>query len=224
MSYEDTELHPYEAGGFGPGPYEQTEVIEDSSLGLTCDLCGQKHLRTKFMLVSSTGTKFGVGSECIKKHDAELWLETKHHFGAGVNITPKQIEKRGLYNECQGLIDKLNKINPLYDSIPYNIKWISSDFASISSKHKVSFENAVQSLKDKIERQNELTELFKQVKIAFLAAARARKLPASFSDSRLFIGLTCAENSNPRRKLQQRGYCNSYKLVDALSYLKGLTN
>lgn len=99
----ETDIHPFEKAGYGPAPYLLQRQSEDTDCGLACDSCGKTGLRYKFELLSSTNQLFGVGSECIKKADAELWLEMKAHYGAENNITSSAVKRRAAY-------DKANKL------------------------------------------------------------------------------------------------------------------
>lgn len=107
-----TDIHPFDKAGYGPAPYYQRGMFEDTSLGFCCDACGKTGLRYKFQLLSSTDQLFGVGSECIKKADPEMWLEMKSHYGSRQNITTKAVERREAYDTANALFNEYKRLNP----------------------------------------------------------------------------------------------------------------
>jgi hypothetical protein len=101
-------MHEFEQAGYGPGPYVQLYVTESSDCGYTCDNCGQKGLRYKFHLRSGNGTEFGVGSECIKKADPDLWLAIKAETGIpGENVSAVMVKRKAIFDEAQPIRTRL---------------------------------------------------------------------------------------------------------------------
>ena len=101
-------MHEFEKAGYGPGPYVQLYVTESSDCGYTCNNCGQKGLRYKFHLRSANGTEFGVGSECIKKADPDLWLAIKSETGIpGENVSTVMVKRKAIFDEAQPIRARL---------------------------------------------------------------------------------------------------------------------
>lgn len=106
---KEPDIHPFDKAGYGPAPYVRQHEVIDDSLGLCCDSCGKTGLKTKFFLMSSTDQLFGVGSECVKKSDPELWLEMKSYYGSDKNITTVQIKRRQMFDEAQQMIETIEQ-------------------------------------------------------------------------------------------------------------------
>ena len=210
----DTAIHPFEAAGYGPGPYTEIGYEEDEMLGHTCDNCGKKHLRHKFILLSSTGQQFGVGSECIKKADPAMWLEMKHHYGATNNITTTKVEKRRQFDKGQALIAELKQLHYITGS------WLTQPFSEVSRKQTKSYAKELEKLELRLEAARHRNDLHKAVKAAFIKAAKKGLLKGLPYDRTFHIAVACAENSNPHKVCP----ATDYELKRSLTWLTSLTD
>lgn len=189
------ELHEFEKAGYGPGPYQELDMKEDTDLGFCCDTCGQTGLRYKFELLSSTGQLFGVGSECIKKADPEMWLEMKQQYGSRTNITPKQVVKRKLWErgvalreECLSLASTFPEADVF--AVPY---------AEVSSKRQSTFEAGIQALESCINSANRKWEQIGELRKLLQAHPKAINLLTRFQSLAWHI----AENSGKTDRLKK---------------------
>lgn len=219
-----TELHPFEVAGYGPGPYLERGIIEDTSLGLCCDACGKQGLKSKFQLLSSTDQLFGVGSECIKKADATLWLEMKSRVGAKSNITKTAIERRDAYDAAHALFNEYKRINP--DSWYLREYKCGKEFDEVKRVRVATFEKEAEQIKERIALEKRIAEQragsdqvlhekVKQISKLYLERLRNGTLPAAMSDFYKKLAHHCAENSRVTDYMRY----NEYNLRSVLSYL-----
>ena len=154
----DENLHEFEKAGYGPGPYEQLAILESTDLAYVCDNCGQHGLRYKFTLRSATGQEFGVGSECIKKADPELWLRLKHENGIrGDNISAVMVKRKDIFDKAQPVRKRLIELG-----YPYNagVK-LFADIENIKKKQVKTLQKTLdqmQQLADRIVEQRARVE------------------------------------------------------------------
>jgi hypothetical protein len=118
--------HPFEEAGLGSAPYQEIEVLEDSELGFCCDACGQTGLRWKHIVENAEGETFGVGSDCIKKADPELYLELSRKYGVDGVITEKVKVRAEYFAQCQAECAKFNELVTLYKSRGNQSSWWES--------------------------------------------------------------------------------------------------
>ena len=181
-----SEQHPFETAGYGPGPYEEKGMIEDSCCGLVCDNCGKKGLRWKFKLLSSTDQLFGVGSECIKKADPEQWLLMKHKYGAKSNITTTAVERREAYDTANALFNEYKRLLP--NSWYLKEFKCGLEFDQVSRCHAATFEKEAENLSKKIqaeqqaaarnaEREEKLVQMMREIGEIYAFRLRTNTVP-----------------------------------------------
>ena len=150
------DIHPFEKAGYGPAPYDLQGQTEDEECGLTCDSCGKTGLRYKFQLLSSTDQLFGVGSECIKKADPDMWLLMKSHYGAKSNISASAVERREAYDEAHAKFLVVVLGMELGPSSWFHKEYkCSQPFDSVKRCHTKTFYNEAERLQNLITISNE---------------------------------------------------------------------
>ena len=200
-----TDIHPFDKAGYGPAPYYQRGMFEDTSLGFCCDACGKTGLRYKFQLLSSTDQLFGVGSECIKKADPEMWLEMKSHYGSRQNITTKAVERREAYDTANALFNEYKRLNPRSGYLAeYKC---GLPFDQVKRCQTATFQKEQELIAERIRieqkiiaRRKEddrlLLSLMREVGEIYSFRLRTNTVPSDMSPFYRSLAHHCAENSN----------------------------
>lgn len=146
----NSKIHPFEAEGLGKAPfyfvgtYEHHDTGESNGAtdyGTNCDYC-QAYIRNVFIVKSSDGKTFKVGSECIKKtnSEGELLREVKIAIAEQKKAKLEQKWQEFLQNESK-YAEELNKVmHPWISSLTmYDYAlWIKNHSgASDTAKRKV---------------------------------------------------------------------------------------
>ena len=167
------ELHEFEKAGYGPGPYQEMDVKEDTGLSFCCDNCGQKGLRYKFELLSSTGQLFGVGSECIRKADPQQWLELKQKYGADKNVSMKQVAKRRVWERGVELRDQYLSQTSDPDASARQLSTFNAEtrnfavpYEEVSRKRQGTFEKGIKQLEVCLNAAQKKWDLIAEIRMA----------------------------------------------------------
>ena len=210
----ETEVHPFELAGYGPGPYVELGSFEDPSCGQVCDTCGKTGLRYKFKLRSASGLEFGVGSECIKKADPEMWLAIKAHYGVA-DVKRTAVERREAYDAARQLFNEYATLNPKstylqsykcgkpFDEVK-RVRTATFEKEAIRIQQRIDIERKVAA--NKAKRNQELMTLMKEVGAMYLALLRSQSVPAKMTLLDRKIAHTCCENSHPTAYIRNNAH------------------
>lgn len=220
---KEPELHPFDKAGYGPAPYSERGCVESTDCGLVCDACGKTGLRYKFKLLSSTDQLFGVGSECIKKADPDMWLEMKSRYGAASNISISAVERREAYDIANALWMEYQALNP---RSKYLLEYkCGQAFEDVNRVRTATFEKEADQIRERIaieqriaqqraERDAEILPMMKEVGEIYSFRLRTNTVPGNMSTFYRRVAHECAENSNVtdwlRRNSSNLRYVHSF--------------